>query len=144
MAYEIGRQLVIDTTEFEDFGIGLRLPIERGNKSYFDLNYTTIEQAKTNLRNLLQTKKGERLIHTDFGTDLHFLLFEPINEDTFSDKVFDAIDSAIKKWLPYIVIENIDVDLSDENIDRNKINVTLQFKIGKTVNTDSVTFTITD
>lgn len=144
MAYEIGRQLVIDTTEFEDFGIGLRLPIERGNNSYFDLNYTTIEQAKTNLRNLLQTKKGERLIHTDFGTDLHFLLFEPINEDTFSDKVFDAIDSAIKKWLPYIVIENIDVDLSDENIDRNKINVTLQFKIGKTVNTDSVTFTITD
>jgi len=143
MAYEIGRKNVVDTTEFGDYGLGLKLPIERGNRSYFDINYTTIEQAKSNLRNLLQTRKGERIIHSDFGTDLHKLMFEQINDENFSDRVFDSIDSAIKKWLPYIVIENIDVDLSPENIDRNRIDVTLEFKMGKTLETDTIQFTIT-
>jgi hypothetical protein len=34
---------------------------------YFYINYTSTQQARDNFRNLLLTRKGERLYHPEFG-----------------------------------------------------------------------------
>ena len=47
--------------EQKDVFIGVKLPIQNGQQGYFDSSLTTIDQVKSNLRNLLLTIKGERL-----------------------------------------------------------------------------------
>ena len=57
--------------EQKDVFIGVKLPIQNGQQGYFDSSLTTIDQVKTNIRNLLLTIKGERLMHPEFGTDIN-------------------------------------------------------------------------
>ena len=142
MAYEIGRKRVRDTEEFNDFALGLRLPIKAGNGGFFEQNFTTIDQAKSNIQNLMLTRQGERLIQTEFGTGLSRMLFEQMNAPDFEDRVVDTIETALNTWLPYITLEDIELDLSAENLDRNKVDVTIFFRVGTDINTESVTFTV--
>ena len=44
-----------------DLAVGLKLPFGPG-QSNFALNFTTVDQTKTNLMNLLLTQKGERFM----------------------------------------------------------------------------------
>ena len=41
--------------------IGLKLPLEHGKQGFFGRTQKAIEQTKYNIKNLLLTKKGERL-----------------------------------------------------------------------------------
>ena len=67
------------------------------------LNKTLIHltRKKSNLKNLLLTKKGERVLQPNFGSGLQSLLFEPIDE-TFETRVADTITESVSQWLPYI------------------------------------------
>ena len=141
MAYELSKKVVIDTEEFNDFAVGLKLPLKNGNGGFFEQNFTTFEQAKSNLRNLLLTKKGERIAQPDFGSGLQDLIFEPIDEE-FESKLEDTITESVEYWLPYIIIEEIDVDMRDEFKDTNKVNVEIKFRVGETLELNSVTFTV--
>ena len=52
--------------DFEkDVAIGITLPFGK-NKGLFSLSYTTEEQSISNLKNLLLTRKGERLFQPEF------------------------------------------------------------------------------
>ena len=44
-------------------------------------NLTTFDQSRSNLKNLLLTKKGERVLQPNFGSGLQDLLFEPIDDE---------------------------------------------------------------
>ena len=89
-----------------DVHIGLELPIGYSTTGYFKQTKTTLQQAKYNIINLLQTIPGERLGQPSFGSELHNILFEPMNED-FSDILEDSIRTTISTWLPYINIKSI-------------------------------------
>ena len=129
MAYEISKKVVIDTEEFNDYAVGLSLPLKNGDGGFFEQNFTSYNQAKSNLKNLLLTKKGERIAQPQFGSGLQSLLFEPIDSE-FENKITDTITESVEKWLPYITIEDIFIDISDSNKDRNKVNVELKFRVG--------------
>ena len=67
--------------DFEkDVAIGITLPFGK-NKGLFSLSYTTEEQSISNLKNLLLTRKGERLFQPEFGSDVYSLMFEQMDED---------------------------------------------------------------
>ncbi len=141
MAYEISKKVVIDTEEFNDYAVGLSLPLKNGDGGFFEQNFTTFEQARSNLKNLLLTKKGERVLQPNFGSGLQDLLFEPI-DDEFEGKLVDTVTEAVQTWLPYINIEDIDVNMNDENKDNNRVGVEIKFKVGDTLDLNSVTFTV--
>ena len=111
----------------DDIALGVALPFGPG-RSNFKLNYTTLDQAKTNLVNLLLTHKGERYMQPDFGTNLRRFIFQP-NTKSLEEKVKNELLSAIRFWLPYIKVENIITDRSIENIDQYKINISLTFSV---------------
>ncbi len=111
----------------DDIALGVALPFGPG-RSNFKLNYTTLDQAKTNLVNLLLTHKGERYMQPDFGTNLRRFIFQP-NTKSLEEKVKSELLSAIRFWLPYIKVENIITDRSIENIDQYKINISLTFSV---------------
>ena len=141
MAYELSKKVVIDTEEFNDYAVGLSLPLKNGDGGFFEQNLTTFEQARSNLKNLLLTKKGERVLQPNFGSGLQDLLFEPI-DDEFEGKLVDTVTEAVQTWLPYINIEDIDVNMNDENKDNNRVGVEIKFKVGDTLDLNSVTFTV--
>ena len=141
MAYEISKKVVIDTEEFNDYAVGLSLPLKNGDGGFFEQNFTSYNQAKSNLKNLLLTKKGERIAQPQFGSGLQSLLFEPIDSE-FENKITDTITESVEKWLPYITIEDIFIDISDSNKDRNKVNVELKFRGGEAISLQTITFTL--
>jgi phage baseplate assembly protein W len=141
MAYVIGKKVVKDTTEFNDYAYGIILPIAKGPTGYFEQAYTSFEQASSNLLNLLLTNKGERIMQPEFGTGLQALLFEQMTDD-LEEKLTDTITDNVNFWLPYINIDEIDVEMTDELKDNNRANIKINFTVGSDITTREITFTI--
>ena len=58
-----------------DIALGVQFPMNY--PAVFNSTYTTLEAVKTNIKNLLLTRKGERVMHPNFGSDLLSIIFEP-------------------------------------------------------------------
>jgi len=142
MAYVIGKQIQKDSNpELQSSAYGIKLPAKLGNTGYFDQAFTTYEQAKSNLRNLLATKKGERIMQPEFGTGLHSLLFEQLDTNLEQD-LQNVITQTVSFWLPYINIEEIDVRMTDEMKDMNRAEMTITFSVASQIDLQTVSFTI--
>ena len=139
MAVELGSKIVKDTQSFNDYAIGISLPIQITNTA-FSQTFQTSEQVKSNIKNLLLTKKGERILQPEFGSGLQELLFEP-NVDDFEGRIEDTINESLEQWLPYVTAEEILVDSSNTLRDNNRINVSVKFRIGDNTDLNEVTFT---
>lgn len=142
MAYLIGKQIQKDSNpELQSSAYGIKLPAKLGNNGYFDQAFTTYEQAKSNLRNLLATKKGERIMQPEFGTGLQSLLFEQL-DDNLEQNLQSVITETVRFWLPYINIEEIDVRMTDEMKDMNRAEMSITFSVANQIDIHSVSFTI--
>ena len=141
MAYELNRKIVIDTEEFNNYAVGITLHIQRGEDGYFRQSFRTFDQIRSNLKNLLLTKKGERIFQPEFGSGLHDLLFNPATEK-FEEDLENTINDAIAQWLPYIVVEDINIDISKEQTDNNQAKVSLKFKQEGDQTLDTLTFLV--
>jgi len=108
----------------KDIAIGVTLPFATKN-GLFNLSYTTEEQAISNLKNLLLTRKGERPFQPNFGSTIPSLLFEPMGSN-LETSIDESLREDIGFWLPYIVIEDIKVNA---DFDRNRVNIELSFKV---------------
>jgi phage baseplate assembly protein W len=140
MAIVLGQKLVQDTKKYEDHAIGITLPIQIGNTA-FNQSFTTYEQAKSNIKNLLLTKKGERIMQPNFGSGLQELLFD-FNDDTLSEKIEETITTSLENWLPYIVVQQINVNQSNDNKDRNTVGITISFNVRNSPELNTVSFNI--
>jgi phage baseplate assembly protein W len=105
--------------------IGVVLPM--GGNPLFKLSYTTEEQALSNLKNLLLTRKGERPFQPLFGTNIYSILFEQLSLDT-STVLKNSLEDDIRFWLPYIIID--DLVITQEN-DFNRINIMLNVRVSQ-------------
>ena len=109
----------------KNIGVGIPLPL--GGTPIFATTFTTEEQALSNLKNLLLTRKGERPFQPLFGTDVPSFLFENITKNLL-DNLKAGLQKDIEFWLPYIKIKEIIVDdLSNEN----RINISFSFSVGE-------------
>ncbi len=114
MAYEIR----INPIDLEpDVAVGVDLPMSRPNGADFQLNYTTIDQAVANAKNLLLTEKGERIMIPTFGCDIKKTLFENITEETI-ETLRQNIETNFATFLPYIFINELTIT---EDADNNKM-----------------------
>ena len=109
-----------------DIKIGLELPFARSSRSLFGQTTTTLEQAGHNIKNLLLTSKGERVMQPDFGSDLRALLFEQEDEN-LNINIKEAIQEAMSTWLPYIDISN--VNISQDETKPNQMKVDIDFSL---------------
>ena len=141
MAYELNRKIVIDTEEFNNYAVGITLPIQRGEDGYFRQSFRTFDQVRSNLKNLLLTKKGERIFQPTFGSGLHDLLFNPATEK-FEEDLENTINDAVAQWLPYIIVEDINIDISKEMTDNNQAKVSLKFRQEGDQTLDTLTFLV--
>jgi phage baseplate assembly protein W len=140
MAVILGKKLVIDSKQFEDYAIGITLPIQIGNTA-FNQSFITADQVKSNIKNLLLTKRFERLMQPEFGSGIQELLFN-MNDEMFADNLENTIVDTLSKWLPYVNVETINIQQSNEFKDNNKVEVSVSFRVSDTQALDTVTFNV--
>jgi phage baseplate assembly protein W len=121
--------------------IGITLPITNGNTGMFAQSTTVFQQVKSNFKNLILTKKGERLMQPEFGTDLHRILFENITENTLEDARLTVVE-AVERWMPFLELQQFEVkNPVNGNPHRIDLSVTYRFRNNPNV-TDSITVSI--
>ena len=140
MAVILGKKLVNDTKDYNDYAVGITLPIQIGN-SAFNQSFSIADQAKSNIKNLLLTKKYERVMQPELGSGLQELLFE-FNDDDLSGSIEDTIVNALSLWLPYVTVDSIIIEQTNELRDMNSINVSIKFKILNNTSLEVVTFKV--
>ena len=127
-----------------DIYIGLSIPLTNGNVGFFNSTKTHLEQAKHNLRNLLLTVKGERIMQPNFGCDVWKLVFNP-QDEAMEQKVTDSINDAINVWLPYLKIQQCKVTSTFTEIDNNIMHVEVIFSLSSDPGVyETLTFDLTN
>ena len=129
MAIELGKYNVSDLKENDYKVLGVSINEVSTSNGAFAVNFTTINQAKSNLQNLILTRKGERLMQPEFGCDIWKIIFEPIVEGDIESKIENSILDAVNTWLPYLNIDTILFDYDENDIDTNKIQLEIQFSL---------------
>jgi len=105
----------------KNIAIGVSLPF----KGPFNSTFTTKDQIKSNLVNLLLTNKGERVMNPNFGCNIKKQLFESITTEN-EQKIIDSIVEAVNTFIPEVQLLNI---IIIPNTDLNSIDVTIDYKI---------------
>ena len=102
-------------------GVGVSLPFN--GPGVFKTNYTTKDQTKSNLINLVLTEPGERVNKPSFGVGLNSLLFEQnINKDDLQERIQEAVSQ--DENLSRITISNINLN---QDINTNTVRVTIEY-----------------
>ena len=122
---------VIENDLNEDTYIGLELPLTHTQEGYFKRTKTALEQAKSNIRNLLLTNKGERLGNPTFGTNLLSLVFTQENTD-LEARVEEEIRASMAEFLPFINIVSIETNFSEENMSTAIVNLRFTLNVDTT------------
>jgi len=90
----------------------------------FHVSYTTTEQAKSNLKNLVLTNRGERVMHPEFGCDVWKSVFQN-NTKALREEIRERIILQSSIWLPYINIKNVGVEQPKKN--ENRMDIKIEF-----------------
>ena len=129
MAYEVK---YIDTDKLnKDVAIGIQLPFSNSSDRLFTLSYSTQQQTLSNLRNLVLTRKGERIMQPRFGTDLYDSLFENITESLISN-IKLSISDAVNYWMPYVNLDEITVlavEARDRKSNKSEHGITISLTV---------------
>lgn len=118
----------------KNIAIGVSLPFN-GPSGPFNSTYSTQDQIKSNLINLILTNKGERVFNPEFGIDLREVLFEGITDDIIP-VIQDLIITGTNMFIPEIEAPQVKVILNKDN---NSISITVNYRLRISGTSDQIT-----
>jgi flagellar motor switch protein FliM len=65
-----------------------------------------------------------------------------MDDEEFSVRIQETITESVNFWLPYISIREINVELTDEQRDKNQAVIKLTFSVNNQFESEEVTFTV--
>ena len=107
---------------------GPKWPLKAGNADTFELYGDINQQISFYLKNLLLTSPGENISDSDYGVGLRRFMFEP-NLPSIRSSIAGAISSQISEYLPYLNVEDIQVNASAQEIDSNSLKIKIIYSI---------------
>ena len=93
-------------------GINLKFPLRAYRKGFFEMNNTTRAAIREDIKILLLTKKGERVVNSTIGTNIPILagqLFEPAIKEDLEPEITIEVKQALATWMPYVTLESLEV-----------------------------------
>lgn len=96
--------------EFEFIGLGV--PVGKSGKLFYKV--TSKELIIGQIKQLIFTSPGERVMLPNFGLDLNSFLFEPITPETESI-IKERVINQINRYIPNISVLNVRVFANDNN-----------------------------
>ena len=119
-----------------DIALGVQFPMNY--PAVFNSTYTTLEAIKTNIKNLLLTRKGERVMHPNFGSDLLSIIFEP-NVSELKGEIQQIISDPISFWIPQVSLDTVDtITAEDDPTLQYNVKITINFDLIETVENDTI------
>ena len=114
--------------------INLKFPLRSVDRGFFQGNKTTITAIREDIKVLLMTVKGERLMHKEMGTNLPILagqLFEQIDKTELLEKIRLEITGAVETYLPFLTLQNITMLTNEDDPDLkiNQIRISMSYII---------------
>ncbi len=98
-------------------GLSVKLPLTLSSVfGAYNLNTTFEELAKQNLKMLVLTAPGERIMDPNFGVGLKGYLFE-MNMPSTYEQISSRIESQVGQYLDYIRIDDIQYQIPEDNPD---------------------------
>lgn len=132
------RTVRVDPLDLQkNVAIGVGLPFD--GKGVFKVTYTTKDQIKANLINLLLTGVGERIMNPEFGTALQKYIFEGIT-DSNSDALISSLQTSIATFIPQITVISI---TATPNTDYNLVDLYINYILKLSGEPDEVTIQLT-
>lgn len=116
-------------------GLGVKLPlfVDLVDGAY-GLHKDLEALAQQNLKTIILTAPGERIMIPDFGVGVRNYLFEQNSQGT-QDTIRRAIRDQVAKYAPYIVIDELNVSsppvvggLPNET-EQNMLNIYIRFRV---------------
>ena len=94
-------------------GISPKFPLrsDRVDGAY-QLNKTIIEAVRQNLRNLMLTNPGEKVMDPEFGVGLQHYLFENFSSNAVAN-IKNRIILQVKKYMPFVEVLDINTSEGD-------------------------------
>jgi phage baseplate assembly protein W len=92
------------------------------------MHYDFIQSTKDNLRNLINTNYGERLMFPAFGADVHELAWEVGTEDG-DIRIMERIKRAVSLFMPYITLDGYEPIRKKQTTGQDKVGVRIFFII---------------
>ena len=119
--------------------ISPKLPLNIDEQDGYVMNKTILEAIKQNVKMLLLTVPGERVMDLDFGVGLKTFLFEFNGAGTYS-AIRARINQQIQKYMPFIEIEEIEIFTPDERTpdSENSVQIIFSYRVRPTDELDSV------
>ena len=117
----------------KNVAIGVSLPFN--GPGVFNKTYTTKDQVKSNLVNLLLTDVGERVMNPTFGCDLKRFIFEGITDENAS-LIAESVINSINIFVPEVTVTNVAIV---PNTDYNLIDVNVDYVLNISNTPDQVT-----
>jgi phage baseplate assembly protein W len=117
----------------KNIAIGVSLPFN--GPGVFNKTYTTKDQIKSNLVNLLLTDVGERVMNPNFGCELKRFIFEGITDSNIESLII-SLENSISIFVPEITVTNIEVIPTSDN---NLINLTVDYYFNISQTPDQIT-----
>ena len=108
---------------FKGYSVALPLTYNKQDGP-FVLNKNMIDVVKQNLKMLILTDKGERIMLPNFGVGLRRFLFENMDQ-TVKLQIQSEIKVQVSKYMPFVEIRKVDVLEDPENL--NKLIVAISF-----------------
>jgi phage baseplate assembly protein W len=111
-------------------GLTPRLPLVKGNSFDYELITSYQELVRQNLKNLLLTNPGERVMDVNFGVGLNSFLFELDNQILYS-QITGKINEQVSKYLPYVKILDVAFNsfLNDPGMEQNSLSVKVLYRV---------------
>jgi hypothetical protein len=125
----------IDLPQNDKVAVGVTFPFD--GSAVFNSSYTTKDQVKSNLINLLLTSPGERLMNPEFGIGIRQYLFEQVIDKEF---LKNKITDGAQIYIPQIEID--DVFIKRENLtttpELHTVRISLYYKVLADRSTDAI------
>ena len=84
------------------------------------------ESIRESIVIILGTRKGERIMHPEFGCGIHDYVFEVVNS-TILGRIEVSIKEALLAFEPRINL--LSINISDEDIDKGVLIITIDYQV---------------
>ena len=145
------QQMIANKQKYEPSvsSINMKWPLGNFRQGFFQGNKDTISAIREDIKILLMTVKGERVMHRNMGTSLPILdgqLFEPTQNVEVTEKIRMEIESQIEIYLPFISLQSVNIFTSedDDKLTVNQVRVSMSYLLRDTQTMrDNYSFTVT-
>ena len=119
--------------------LGVKLPITRDDIHGFTMIDDFHSLIRQNLKMIILTNPGERVMIPDFGVGIQSYLFENFSETTYT-QIENDVKQQAAKYLPVISVNRLNFDNSSP--DSNTLQVSIEYTIPALGIKDLLQFTI--